>query len=104
MKLSEEEVRHLADLAHLELADDEIVRYRDQMSSILDYVGKISELESAEAALTGTDAVNVTREDEVRDCPSSERDAIVAGFPARRGDSLEVPGVFAGRGEAAEAE
>ena len=97
MKLSKQEVEHLAELAHLRLTDEETARYGDQMSSILEYVGKLQTIEAAAAALSGTDAVNVLREDKVEACDQATRDGIVKNFPKKNGDSLQVPAVFGDR-------
>ena len=47
MKISREEVLHVAALAHLELTEAEVETYRRQLDSILDYVGKLNELDIA---------------------------------------------------------
>jgi aspartyl-tRNA(Asn)/glutamyl-tRNA(Gln) amidotransferase subunit C len=99
MELKKEDVKHLADLACLELTAEELDRYGEQMSSILGYVSKLSELERAEAALTGSDAINVMRRDEVRPCPPSHRDALVKNFPDQSNDLLKVPAVFSEKNE-----
>jgi aspartyl-tRNA(Asn)/glutamyl-tRNA(Gln) amidotransferase subunit C len=45
--LSHEEVRHIAELAKLELTDDEIVLYAGQLSHILDSFQKLQELDTS---------------------------------------------------------
>ena len=45
MALSEEEVRYVARLAHLELTADEVRRFRPQLDSILEYITKLNELD-----------------------------------------------------------
>ena len=45
MAISEEQVRHVARLARLALSDEEVERFRAQLSAILDAVGKVSELD-----------------------------------------------------------
>jgi aspartyl-tRNA(Asn)/glutamyl-tRNA(Gln) amidotransferase subunit C len=48
MKISREEVIRVADLAHLELAPDEVETYRGQLDAILTYIDKLKELDVAE--------------------------------------------------------
>lgn len=48
MKLSREEVEHVALLARLALSEEEKERFRTQLSSILEYVEIISRLETAQ--------------------------------------------------------
>lgn len=45
MKISREEVLKVAELAHLELAEDEVGKYREQLDAILTYVDKLKELD-----------------------------------------------------------
>ena len=42
--LSRDQVLHVARLARLELTDEEIERYSGELSKVLDYIEKISEL------------------------------------------------------------
>lgn len=65
MKLSPEQVQHIAELAKLALTQDEIERYREQLSAILDYADMLQHLD-----LTGVppmshaaDLTNITRDD-----------------------------------------
>ena len=44
--LDEAAVRHVAHLARLELADDEVARFADQLSSILRYMDQLNELDT----------------------------------------------------------
>jgi aspartyl-tRNA(Asn)/glutamyl-tRNA(Gln) amidotransferase subunit C len=45
MKISREEVLRVAQLAHLELAAEEVETYRGQLDEILAYIGKLQELD-----------------------------------------------------------
>jgi aspartyl-tRNA(Asn)/glutamyl-tRNA(Gln) amidotransferase subunit C len=44
MKLSREEVKHIAMLSRLELKEEEIEKFQEQLSKILDFVEKLNEL------------------------------------------------------------
>lgn len=46
MKISREDVLRVAELAYLDLTDAEIETYRAQLDSILEYVGKLNELDT----------------------------------------------------------
>ena len=50
MTVSPEDVRHIARLARLELTDEEVERFRRELSTILGYVEKLDELEAGSAA------------------------------------------------------
>jgi aspartyl-tRNA(Asn)/glutamyl-tRNA(Gln) amidotransferase subunit C len=47
MKISREDVLRVAELAHLELAGAEVETYRAQLDSILTYIEKLNELDTA---------------------------------------------------------
>lgn len=47
MKITREDVLRVAELAHLELSDAEVETYRGQLDSILEYVGKLNQLDTA---------------------------------------------------------
>jgi aspartyl-tRNA(Asn)/glutamyl-tRNA(Gln) amidotransferase subunit C len=46
MKVSEKDVAYVADLANLELTADERVRMLHDLNSILDYIGRLNELDT----------------------------------------------------------
>lgn len=50
MSISAEDVRHIAGLARLELSEEEVQRFRRELSAILDYVAQLEELEAGRAA------------------------------------------------------
>lgn len=47
MKISREDVLRVAELAYLELSEAELETYRAQLDSILEYVGKLNEVDTA---------------------------------------------------------
>jgi len=91
MEISRDEVLHVARLARLELSDEEVERFRGQLSAILEAVSKVQELDLADVPPTSHphDVVNVWREDEPR--PSLPLEEAFANAPARRDDLFEVP-------------
>ena len=48
MTLTEKDVRYVAELAHLELTDEEVKRFLPQLDSILQYMQKLNELDTAQ--------------------------------------------------------
>lgn len=44
MKITKEDVVRVADLAYLDLSDNELETYRSQVDDILEYIGKLNEL------------------------------------------------------------
>ena len=91
MEISREEVLHVAKLARLALTDDEVERFRGQLSAILEAVGKVSELdlEGIEPTSHPLDVVNVLAEDEPR--PSLAREDALANAPDPEDGFFGVP-------------
>jgi len=91
MAISRDEVLHVARLARLELTDAELDRFAEQLSAILDAVGKVAELEldGVEPTSHPLDLVNVWAEDEPGAC--LDVDEALANAPDREGDSFRVP-------------
>jgi aspartyl-tRNA(Asn)/glutamyl-tRNA(Gln) amidotransferase subunit C len=48
MALTEKDVRYVAELAHLELTDEEVRKFLPQLDSILDYMRKLNELDTTQ--------------------------------------------------------
>ena len=47
MKITREDVVRVADLAYLDLTESELETYRNQIDEILEYIGKLNELDTA---------------------------------------------------------
>jgi aspartyl-tRNA(Asn)/glutamyl-tRNA(Gln) amidotransferase subunit C len=52
MVLTVEEVDHIAKLARLNLSEEEKSRYREQLSQILEYAGRLQELDTEDISPT----------------------------------------------------
>jgi aspartyl-tRNA(Asn)/glutamyl-tRNA(Gln) amidotransferase subunit C len=91
MAISRDEVLHVAGLARLDLSEDEIERFREQLNAILEAVGKVAELDLSDVEPTAhpLDLVNAWAEDEPR--PSPSVDEALANAPDREGDFFRVP-------------
>jgi len=48
MKISREEVERVAELAYLDLSEAELESYRKQIDEILEYIGKLDELDTTQ--------------------------------------------------------
>jgi len=93
VEIDREEVLHVARLARLALSDEEVERFRGQLSAILEAVGKVSELDLDGVPLTShpLDLVNVCAEDEP--APSLSREDALANAPDPEGGFFGVPPV-----------
>jgi aspartyl-tRNA(Asn)/glutamyl-tRNA(Gln) amidotransferase subunit C len=78
MKISREDVVRVAQLAYLELSEAELETYRAQIDEILEYIGKLNELDTANVepmaqVLTDDQTADATlREDIVVPCNVAE--------------------------------
>src|ERR1700747_3484910 len=74
MKITREDVLRVADLAYLDLSESELQTYRQQIDEILEYIGKLNELDTANVepmaqVLTDDQTADATlREDVVVSC------------------------------------
>lgn len=72
--LSKEDVIHVAQLAKLSLSENEIVKFQNQLSEILNYMNALSEVDVSAIEPTAQlgNSVNVFREDRVGDSLKAE--------------------------------
>jgi len=91
MTISRDEVLHVARLARLELSEEEVARFQEQLAEILDAVGKVRELDLADVPPTSHPlaVVNVMAEDEPHTSLSVE-DAL-ANAPDSDDNMFRVP-------------
>lgn len=93
-EITRDEVRHLADLARIELDDTELDHLAPQLSVILESVAAISEVAADDIAPTShpLSVVNVFREDVVR--PSLTAEQALSGAPAVQDQRFAVPRIL----------
>jgi len=90
-RISKEEVLHVARLARLGLSDDDVAKFQEQLSDILEAVSKVSELDLSEVPPTAhpLEIANAWAEDVPRDC--LPLDEVFANAPDRDGDYFRTP-------------
>jgi aspartyl-tRNA(Asn)/glutamyl-tRNA(Gln) amidotransferase subunit C len=91
MAISKSEVLHVARLARLELTDDEVAKFQEQLSAILEAVSTVSELDLSEVPPTAhpLEIQNAWDEDVPRPCLTS--DETFANAPDRDDGFFRVP-------------
>ena len=94
MKITSEEIRHVAILARLDLTPDEQERLTGQLGRILEYMDKLNELDTSgvEPMSHAVDVVNALRPDRAVNQPQTE--ALLSNAPARVDDFLSVPKII----------
>ena len=96
MQTNKIDAGYVAELARLELTEEEKAVFQPQLEKIIGYVEKISQVDvsDVEPMRHGKELVNAFREDEVR--PSMNRDDALANAPARTGDEFLLPKIVEG--------
>jgi len=94
MKLSREEVLHIARLARVGLTESEINRMSEQLSNILENFEILQPVDTSDVPPTAQSIAlqSVVRDDEV--APSFTTDDILANAPRREGDCFRVRAVL----------
>jgi aspartyl-tRNA(Asn)/glutamyl-tRNA(Gln) amidotransferase subunit C len=93
-EISREEVRHLADLARIDLSDAELDHLAPQLAVILDSIKSISEVAADDVPPTShaLPLTNVFREDVVT--PGLTADEALGGAPAVEEQRFSVPRIL----------
>jgi len=94
MKLSREEVLHIAQLARVSLTDEEITRFSEQLSNLLEHFEVLQQVDTTDVPPTAQSVAlqDVMRDDEV--APSLPPDDILANAPQRESDCFKVRAVL----------
>ena len=94
MKLSREEVLHIALLARLGLTDAEVDKFREQLSNILENFEILQQVDTSNVLPTAQSIPlqNVVKDDEVT--PSLPANEILANAPRRDGEYFRVKAVL----------
>jgi len=98
VKITREDVVRVAELAYLDLSEDELEKYRRQIDEILDYIGKLNELDTSGVepmaqVLADNQAADATmREDLV--VPSAVAEDVLSQAPDPEPPYFRVPKVI----------
>jgi len=93
-RLSRDDVLHVARLARLTLSDEEVERYTEQLSAVLDHAADVAALDTSGVPPTAhpLPLENVLRDDVVE--PSLDRDEVLAEPPATEDGRFRVPPIL----------
>ncbi len=94
MSLTVDEVRHIANLARLQLMPEEELRYAQQLSSILESAARLLEVDTSQIPPTATvlPLRAPLRPDTPRPCPPREK--ILSNAPESEAGMFRVPPVL----------
>ena len=90
--MKREEITHLAQLARIELTDQELDLFGTDLSQIVAYVSTVSAIaaDEADAAPTVGARYNVLRSDQVTNQPDQFTETILREMPHTQGRSMAV--------------
>ena len=93
-EISREDVAHVARLARIELTDDELGTFTDQLAKVLDHARDVEALDVSDVPPTAHPypLVNVLRPD--TEVPCLDRDEVLASAPATEDGRFRVPPVL----------
>ncbi len=94
MKISRDEVLHVARLARVALTEAETTLYSEQLSNLLEYFESLQQVDTENVPPTAQsiDLVNVMRDDIVK--PSLDPEEVLANAPHREENSFRVRAVL----------
>lgn len=94
MKISKQEVEHVANLARLNLSENELETMTGQLDNILSYVDKLEQLDTSDVQPTTHvfSVSNAFRDDEVVE--SLPQDEAVKNGPQQNGEFFQVPRII----------
>ncbi len=94
MKLTKEQVKHVAKLANLPLTSEEEEKYSQQLSKILEYIDQLNSVDTSdvEPTFNVSEQSNVTREDATSTCLSQNE--ALSNVPQKRQGFFVTKGVF----------
>jgi len=96
MKVTDKDVAYVADLANLELTEQERQRMLKDLNSILDYIDRLNELDTAKvppmAQVAGVTLAPAGREDVL--VPSLSHQQAIQNAPETDGEFFKVPKVI----------
>jgi len=94
MKISPDEIAHVATLARLRLDGEEQERLASDLGTILEYVDKLAELDTDQVEPTAqiVEGARQWRDDEV--APWKEPESLLENAPDRAGNQFKVPRII----------
>ena len=94
MKVSKEEILHIANLARLNLEEDEIEKYRENLQDILNFANVVNNapVEGLDVTIGANEAKNVFRKDEIKVFEDTE--GLLQNAPSQEQNMFKLPKVI----------
>lgn len=94
MQVSKEEILHIANLAQLELKDEEIEKYMENLQEILDFANIVNNapVDGLDVTIGANEAKNVFRKDKVK--LFKDVDSLLQNAPEQTNHMFKIPKVL----------
>lgn len=94
MSISEEQVKHVANLSKLKFLEEEIHEFTKTFGKIINFVKQLDAIDTTDVAFTSNivDSINVLREDIAE--PSEDRDKLMKNVPEKENGLIKVPAIL----------
>jgi len=91
--INQEELKKIAVLSRLELNEEELISFENDLNKALDYIDKLNELDTNSVEPTYCTPINVEdlREDVIK--PSMDRELLLQNAPEQEDGAFKVPTV-----------
>lgn len=95
MKITREEILHLAKLSNLQIKDQELVSLSNDLENIIDYISKLNQVdtEGVEPTYQVFELSNIWREDQVTSQPATP-EQLISLSPTTVNQQIKVPKVL----------
>ncbi|HLR03326.1 MAG TPA: Asp-tRNA(Asn)/Glu-tRNA(Gln) amidotransferase subunit GatC [Virgibacillus sp.] len=93
-KMSKDQVKHVAELARLNVTDDEVAMFEEQLSDIIAYVEKLNEVDTTDVKPTThvLEMTNVMRKDKTEKGLTQEE--ALGNAPSKQDGQFKVPSIL----------
>ena len=94
MKVSKEELMHIANLADLEISENETDKYLKNLEDILNYTNILDKIDTSklDETIGANDNYNVFRKDEIKQ--ESNKEELLANAPSQDEGMFRIPKVI----------
>lgn len=94
MKVSKEEILHIADLAHLNLEENKVNQYLENLQEILNFANIVNNanVEGLNVTVATNETKNVFRKDEIKNFENIE--GLMANAPDKSQNMFKIPKVL----------
>jgi aspartyl-tRNA(Asn)/glutamyl-tRNA(Gln) amidotransferase subunit C len=92
--LNQEQIKHLAKLARLDLTEAELLKYQKQISEVLEFVGQLKKVDTNYLEEKGIKNSAPLRDDIGEMRTKEDQDNLLNQAPLKEGNFIKTKGIF----------